>query len=82
MSDLLTLKAPTLENLEVMTSEQVKQKFIVLIDHFYAAVDEIRALRARLSKAQDQIGKQKLHRKKFGKSQKFQYFHKLLCSFF
>ena len=57
MSDLLTLKAPTLDNLEVMSSDEVKQKFIVLIDHFYAAVDEIRALRARLSKAQDQIGK-------------------------
>ena len=72
MSDLLTLKAPTLENLEVMTSEQVKQKFIVLIDHFYAAVDEIRALRARLSKAQDQIGKNILFtEKKFVKSQDF-----------
>ena len=72
MSDLLTLKAPTLENLEVMTSEQVKQKFIVLIDHFYAAVDEIRALRARLSKAQDQIGTKKkilFTEKKFVKSQ-------------
>ena len=74
MSDLLTLKAPTLENLEVMTSEQVKQKFIVLIDHFYAAVDEIRALRARLSKAQDQIGKKKLQRKNSWNHKSFNIF--------
>ena len=57
MSDLLALKAPTLESLEAMGPEELKQKFIVLMDHFYAAVDEIRALRARLSKAQDTIGK-------------------------
>ena len=55
MSDLLALKAPTLDSLEAMGSEELKAKFIVLMDHFYAAVDEIRALRARLSKAQDTI---------------------------
>merc|ERR1711981_450142 len=35
MSDLLALKAPTLESLESMDTNELKQKFIVLMDHFY-----------------------------------------------
>merc|ERR1712008_175945 len=68
MSDLLALKAPTLDSLEAMGPEQVKQKFIVLMDHFYAAVDEIRALRARLSKAQDTIDAMEIDKLRFEES--------------
>ena len=68
MSDLLALKAPTLDSLESMGPEQVKQKFIVLMDHFYAAVDEIRALRARLSKAQDTIDAMEIDKLRFEES--------------
>jgi len=68
MSDLLALKAPTLDSLEAMGPEQLKQKFIVLMDHFYAAVDEIRALRARLSKAQDTIDAMEIDKLRFEES--------------
>ena len=68
MSDLLALKAPTLESLESMEPDELRQKFIVLMDHFHAAVDEIRALRTRLSKAQDNIDAMEIDKIRFEES--------------
>ena len=68
MSDLLAVKAPTLESLENMGPEELKAKFIILMDHFYAAVDEIRALRGRLSKAQDTLDAMEIDKLRFEES--------------
>lgn len=68
MSDLMSLKAPTMESLESMSHDDLKQKFIIIMDHFYAAVDEIRALRVRLSKAQDTIDTLEIDRMRFEES--------------
>ena len=68
MSDLLALKAPTLDSLEAMGPDELKKKFIVLMDHFYAAVDEIRALRKNLSKAQDTIDAMEIDKLRFEES--------------
>ena len=51
-----------------MESEEVKGKFVVLMDHFYAAVDEIRALRVRLSQAQDTIDTMEIDKMRFEES--------------
>lgn len=68
MSDLMALKAPTFDSLELMAPDELKQKFVVLMDHFYAAVDEIRALRSRLSKAQDSIDTMEIDKLRFEES--------------
>ena len=49
-----------------MEINELKQKFIVLMDHFHAAVEEIRALRNRLSKAQDTIDAMEIDKIRFG----------------
>ena len=68
MSDLLALKAPTVESLEIMGREELKSKFVILMDHFYAAVEEIRALRGRLSKAQDTLDAMEIDKLRFEES--------------
>ena len=68
MSDLLSLKAPSLESLETMEPDQVKEKFIVLLDHFYAAVDEIRTLRTKLHHSQDSIDALEIDKLRFEES--------------
>lgn len=68
MSDLMALKAPTFDSLELMAPDELKEKFVVLMDHFYAAVDEIRALRSRLSKAQDSIDTMEIDKLRFEES--------------
>ena len=51
-----------------MSIEELKEKFVVLMDHFYAAVNEIRALRTRLSKAQDSIDAMEIEKLRFEES--------------
>ena len=51
-----------------MEINELKQKFIVLMDHFHAAVEEIRALRNRLSKAQDTIDNMEIDKIRFEES--------------
>jgi hypothetical protein len=52
MSDLLSIKVPSLEAIETMEREDMIEKFLVLLDHFYRAVEEIRTLRVHLREAQ------------------------------
>ena len=54
--------------LDAMEINELKQKFIVLMDHFHAAVEEIRALRNRLSKAQDTIDAMEIDKIRFEES--------------
>ena len=42
MSDLLSIKVPSLEAIETMDREDMTEKFLILLDHFYRAVEEIR----------------------------------------
>jgi len=53
MSDLLDLKVPSMEAIETMEREDMTEKFLILLHHFYASVDEIRKLRVRLRESQD-----------------------------
>ena len=53
MSDLLDLKVPSMEAIETMEREDMTEKFLILLQHFYASVDEIRKLRVRLRESQD-----------------------------
>ena len=53
MTDLLSLKVPSVEAIQTMEREDMTEKFLVLLDHFYASVDEIRKLRVKLRESQD-----------------------------
>ena len=53
MTDLLNLKVPSMEAIETMEREDMTEKFLILLHHFYASVDEIRKLRVRLRQSQD-----------------------------
>lgn len=53
MTDLLNLKVPSMEAIETMEREDMTEKFLILLHHFYASVDEIRKLRVRLRESQD-----------------------------
>ena len=53
MTDLLNLKVPSMEAIETMEREDMTEKFLILLQHFYASVDEIRKLRIRLRESQD-----------------------------
>ena len=53
MTDLLSLKVPSVEAIQTMEREDMTEKFLVLLDHFYASVDEIRKLRIKLRESQD-----------------------------
>ena len=53
MTDLLNLKVPSMEAIETMEREDMTEKFLILLQHFYASVDEIRKLRVRLRESQD-----------------------------
>ncbi len=68
MSELMALKAPSLESLDTMEAEEVKEKFVVLLDHFYAAVDEIRTLRSRMNKSQEAIDALEIDKLRFEES--------------
>merc|ERR1712001_580032 len=53
MTDLLSLKVPSMEAIETMEREDMTEKFLILLHHFYASVDEIRKLRVRLRESHD-----------------------------
>lgn len=53
MTDLLSLRVPSVEAIETMAREDMTEKFLILLDHFYASVDEIRKLRVKLRESQD-----------------------------
>lgn len=53
MTDLLNLAVPSMEAIETMEREDMTEKFLILLHHFYASVDEIRKLRVRLRESQD-----------------------------
>ena len=42
-----------MEAIQTMEREDMTEKFLVLLDHFYASVDEIRKLRVKLRESQD-----------------------------
>lgn len=68
MSDLLSIKVPTLEAIETMERDDMIEKFLVLLDHFYRAVEEIRTLRSHLREAQDTNDQLELEKLRFEES--------------
>ena len=68
MSDLLSIKVPSLEAIETMEREDMIEKFLVLLDHFYRAIEEIRTLRLHLREAQDTNDQLELEKLRFEES--------------
>jgi hypothetical protein len=68
MSDLLSIKVPSLEAIETMERDDMIEKFLVLLDHFYRAVEEIRTLRLHLREAQDTNDQLELEKLRFEES--------------
>jgi hypothetical protein len=52
MTDLLSIKVPSIESIETMDKEDLIEAFLILLDHFYRAIEEIKTLRAHLREAQ------------------------------
>jgi len=52
MTDLLSIKVPSIESIETMEKEDLIESFLILLDHFYRAIEEIKTLRAHLREAQ------------------------------
>ncbi len=68
MSDLLSIKVPSLEAIETMEREDMTEKFLILLDHFYRAIEEIRTLRVHLREAQDTNDQLELEKLRFEES--------------
>lgn len=52
MTDLLNMEVPSIETIDAMAKDDISVAYLILLDHFYRSMDEIKTLQTQLRELQ------------------------------